>query len=165
MPDTPGKTQQMIFTNEVLPSLFHTSPKEFLRFLNRDGNKFLRFYWDQAGKQLEVPLEAAPLGLTYDLRQPEEHTTVALIVLPKPRREGEAYFAALIFRPLRRTPFLGISDTTKVIILEQGSQPGSVLLREWTRKMAPEVLPESAEPKLDAFYRAVCEIIGISAPE
>ncbi len=160
-----SKTQQNIFVDEVLPALFHRTPEEFLRFIIRDGNKFLRFYWDQAGKDPKLTQQESSLGLNYDLRQPEAHTSVVLVLLPKPRVEGEAYFVALIYRPLRRTPILGISDTTKVLVLEMGAEPGATRLREWTHKLVPELLPWSIEPKVEKFYRAVCTEIEISLPE
>jgi hypothetical protein len=46
------KTQQMVFVSEVLPSLFHDTPEQFIRLLARDGAKLLRFYWDEASKRL-----------------------------------------------------------------------------------------------------------------
>ena len=104
------KTQQTIFVSEVLPSLFHSSPEEFLHYLAQDGNKFLRFYWEQAGASLKDREPAAPLGLNYDIRTPDDQTTVVLIALPPPNAEPEAYYAALVYRPQRRMLLFGISE-------------------------------------------------------
>jgi len=154
------QTQRTIFASQVLPSLFHGNPEEFIHYLSRDGNKFLRFYWEQAGAALQDKDPAAPLGLNYDIRSPEKNTTVVLITLPPPQSEPEAYFAALVYRPLRRMPFLGIADTTKVLVLEREQTregtPGT-LLREWSRKLSGEMLGRGTPPRLESFYDTVLE--------
>jgi len=62
----PGKTHSMIFANEVLPSLFHSTPEAFLAYLQRDGNKFLQFYWHKAGEALPEDQRASSFGLNYE---------------------------------------------------------------------------------------------------
>ena len=154
------KTQQTIFVSEVLPSLFHNSPEEFLHYLAQDGNKFLRFYWDQAGAALKDRDPTAPLGLNYDIRTPDDQTTVVLIALPPPAAEPEAYYAALVYRPQRRMLLFGISDTTKVLALERAEKPDGetgTLLREWSRKLTGEALGTGTLPRLEAFYESVRE--------
>jgi hypothetical protein len=56
--------------------------------------------------------------LNFQVRQPRLREVVALIQLPMPRVAGEAYYAALAYRPNRVTPLLRISDTTLVMALE-----------------------------------------------
>ncbi len=66
---------------------------------------------------------------------------MALISLPEPCHELEAYFVALIHRPLRILPFSFVSDTTKVVALNyagEGSSGAKAMLVEWTRHMARE---------------------------
>jgi hypothetical protein len=161
----PAKTQQSEFVSQVLPSLFHRTPEQFIRLLARDGNKFLRFYWDQAGADPAVGEKAATLGLNYDIREPFPHTQVVLITLPKPVVPTDAYFVALVYRPLRKTPFFGVSDTTKIIALETvGTAEGAqqTLLREWTKKMTSESLGAGPAPRLEAFYETIRTLL---APE
>jgi hypothetical protein len=161
----PARTQSAEFVSQVLPSLFHSTPEQFIQLLSRDGNKFLRFYWDQAGADLAVGEKAAWLGLNYDIREPSPHTQVILITLPQPIAPPDAYFTALIYRPLRRTPLFGVSDTTKVIALEMaGTAEGGqlTLLREWTKKMTSESLGAGPAPRLEAFYETIRTLL---APE
>jgi hypothetical protein len=156
------KTQQMVFVSEVLPSLFHDTPEQFIRLLARDGNKFLRFYWDQAGKQFEESKRVSSFGLNYDLRKPGKNVGVVLITLPKPQVVSEAYFVALIYRPYRVTPILRISDITTVVALEyfldKQGEPDTLLV-EWTRKLMREEISKGPAPLLNEFYKAICDLI------
>ena len=156
------KTQPGVFVSEVVPELFHTTPFDFIRYLTRDGNKFLRFYWDQAGTNPKVSGKTPSLGLNYDIRTPYYQTTVALIQLPRPAIPPGTYFIAAVHRPLRRGAFLGVSDTTLVISLDlvamEGDRPVT-RMREWTKKLVPENLGDGPRPALEDFYQAVCKLI------
>jgi len=157
------KTQQMVFVSEVLPSLFHDTPEQFIRLLARDGAKLLRFYWDEAGKRLEESKRISSFGLNYDLRKPGKNIGVVLVTLPKPQVESEAYFIALIYRPDRVTPILRISDVTKVVALEHVPNPEggtNTLLVEWTRKLTREEISKGPPPLLKEFYKAICDLIA-----
>jgi len=154
------QTQQYVFVTEALARLFHATPKEFFKYLHRDGNVFLRYYWHRVGKELKLSTQAPPQGLNYHIRQPAPDTAIALIILPPPKVEREAYFAAMIYRPLRVTPFLGISDITKMLVLEyrlnKEGQPITAL-SEWSKRHQYEVIGKGPEPELEAFYAAVLE--------
>ena len=156
------KTQQMIFESEVLPSLFHSTPDQFFHYLERDGNKFLHFYWNEAGEKIDPSLHNRAFGLNYVIRRPSNHTTMALISLPEPCRELEAYFVALIHRPLRIMPFSFVTDTTKMVALDyagEGLSGAQTVLVEWTRQMAREELSAAQPLDLEGFYQAVKELI------
>jgi len=156
------KSQQMIFESEVLPSLFHSTPDKFFRYLERDGQKFLHFYWHAAGEKIDPSLHNRAFGLNYVIRRPTNRTTMALISLPEPCRELEAYFVALIHRPLRIMPFSFVSDTTKVVALDyagEGPSGAQAVLVEWTRRMAREELCPAQPLNLEGFYQAVKELI------
>jgi hypothetical protein len=158
-----AKTQQMIFESEVLPSLFHSTPDQFFHYLERDGTKFLNFYWHEAGEKIDPSLHNNAFGLNYVIRNPTNRTSMALISLPEPCRELEAYFVALIHRPLRIIPFSFISDTTKVVALEYGGEgPGGAqsMLVEWTKRLAREKLGPPGQPlNLEGFYKEVKELL------
>ena len=156
------KTQQMVFVSEVLPSLFHDTPEQFIRLLARDGAKFLRFYWDEAGKRLEESKRISSFSLNYDLRKPGKNIGVVLVTLPKPQVESEAYFIALIYRPNRVTPILRISDITKVVALEyvfDKKGEADTLLVEWTRELTREVISKGPAALLRIF-KAICDLIA-----
>jgi hypothetical protein len=156
------RTQQLDFVSQALPDLFHHSPEQFLYLLERDGNKFLRFYWDETGKKLDQGHLENSFGLNHAIRQPSPVVKVALISLPAPRFAGEAFYAALVYRPNRRTPLGFVRDTTKVVTLERcledGCQPATLLV-EWTRRLAREEIGRGPEPTLEEFYQAVLGLL------
>jgi hypothetical protein len=160
MPVKPSQSRQVVFTTQVLPDLFHHSPEEFINLLASKGNDFLKFYWDIAAKNAIPETNPSLFGLNYDIRTFLKETTICLITLPKPAEEREAYFVALIYRPYRRTPFLGISDTTKVIALDLDStQTNGTFLREWDKHLLPDRLGAGPAPRLEDFYQTVCQLI------
>ncbi len=159
MPSESVQTQSGIFCARWLPALFHHTPERFLNLLNHDGNKFLRFYWDLAGKDLPPEKCRGSFGLNFTFRNPARNTLITLVTLPEPQTAGETYFMALIYRPNRHL-FL-VSDMTKVIALEKAEQadpllPSTRLVEIIPRRIEREVLPgEPVDPILDEFYNAV----------
>ncbi len=156
------RSQQFLFVSQALPDLFHSTPQQFLQLLARDGTKFLRFYWDEVGKKISEAERLNPFGLNFDIRRPRRSVTIALITLPRPRQEGEAYYAALIHRPYRVTNFFGVSDTTKVLTLESaydsaGNERPEMV--EWTRKLQRETLGRLREADRENFYAAALDVI------
>ncbi len=154
------KTQSQIFADEVIPSLFHNSPGQFLQFLYRDGNKFLNFYWKLAGEKCPAGLKRDSFGLNYYFHEPASRTLITMILLPEPIQDGESYFSALIYRPDRRILF--VSDTTKIFNLEKCHSleiSTGTRMVEWTRRKVREVLGISPAPHQEEFYRAVIEQI------
>ncbi len=150
------QTQAMIFTDQVIPELFHTTPDSFMFLIERDGTKFLRFYWDEAGKKLLPGQQEDSFGLNYFVRSPNARTQVVLITLPAPAVPGEAHYIALVHRPYRR--LLMVSDTTTVLVLEssppEDSDPPTRLV-EWSRRLQRFELKRGIPPGLEEFYEAV----------
>lgn len=153
------QSQSHNFCGKWLPSLFHNTPVLFLQYLTNDGNKFLRFYWDQAGKDLPEEQCRDAFGLNYTFREPEANTRITLVTLPEPQSPGDTYFVALIFRPNRRLIF--VTDMTKVITLEKTDSidpdsPPTRLVEIFRRDLEREVLStDPVAPNLDEFYNAV----------
>jgi hypothetical protein len=144
----------------VLPALFHDSPEAFLNLLNRDGTRFLNFYWAEAAKKLPEEQLADRFGLNYVIRKPgpRRDFILALITLPQPVNPGEAFYSALAYRPYRR--MLLVSDTTAVFNLEMdepnGETPQTCLV-QWTRREVREVVRRGVEAGLEEFYREVLD--------
>ena len=156
------RSQQIVFFQDVLPSVFHEAPGDFLFYLERDGNKFLRFYWDRAGLNFAEPNRGEAFGLNYIIRTPQNEVTIALVILPVPQADGEAYFEVLIHRPRRVTPILRISDVTTVFALIKMSGDSNNLktaIIERTRKGETLEHGEGPEPVVESFYQASLELI------
>ncbi len=156
------RSHQRVFYESALPSVFHATPEDFLFYLERDGNKFLQFYWEQAGKSFSISDRADGYGLNYIIRKPEKAVTVAVVLLPAPQVTDEAYFEVFIYRPRRVTPILRISDMTAVfaqtLISSDGEKPRTNII-ECTRKEQIIDHGPGPEPVVEEFYLAVLELI------
>lgn len=117
--DETTPTHSQTFANVVLPQLFHGSPAQFVMYLSRDGTRFLEFYWNVAREQMPSALRASSFGLNFTYSEPDPHTSLTLVTLPKPAVDGDSHFTALVYRPERR--ILLVSDMTRVFNLERTS--------------------------------------------
>ena len=155
-------SQSVNFASRTLPSLFHSAPWEFLRRLDTQGSAFLLACWSMAGEELPAHLLMDPVGLDFEIRPITKYDTLVLIIFPAPRQPPDPIFAALIHRPLRVTPILGIGDTTKVLVLESApatpSGPGALLV-EWTRRLNREVIERCGRLSLGDFYLRVSALL------
>jgi len=136
MLDSETNTLSQTFSNTVLPQLFHSSPGQFMKLLDRDGTKFLSFYWEQAREKLPQSLRTSSFGLNFRMYNFEPRTMLALVTLPEPAVDGDAYYSALVFRPDRR--ILLVTDMTRVFNLERSpDEQGnpSTLLVQWTTRL------------------------------
>ena len=157
---SPSLTHQMAFVAEALANLFHNSPGEYLKLLGQDGTKFLRFYWDEVGKNTAGAVRADAFGLNFEIRVPSSYETHVLITLPRPLIAGEAYFVVQVYRPLRHTPFLGVSDITRMYALElDPSVESGTRLREYTRRFRQVDAGPGPAPQPEEFYSAVMQIL------
>jgi len=151
-------THSQVFTNQVLPQLFHGAPGEFWKYLNRDGTKFLVFYWDNAREHLPVNLRASSYGLNFTVSEPLPRTTIALVHLPEPKVAGEVYYSALVYRPDRR--ILLVTDMTRVFNLERTEGPDGTpgtLLVQWDTHLQRTEYPDTIAAHPDAVLAAVLE--------
>lgn len=155
------KTQSQAFVNDALPELFHRNPVTFVRLLERDGTRLLRFYWDEAGKRVSPAGLRDPFGLNYLTHHPNQRTTIYLITLPEPELFGEAYFVALVYRPYR--VLILSSDVSSVYSLERIPSEKSgedTLLVEWTKRLHRVEIRKGIPPEKAAFLQAVWEELG-----
>lgn len=153
---TNNRTQQMVFCEDALPALFHHSPRQFLSFLQRDGNKFLHFYWNQVGKNLKIPKLADPFGLNFLIRRPNKEQTIVIILLPVPRVAGEAYLMGLVYRQSGMIPFFRIQQKTRVFALvAEDIETGNGKTKVIERKRNGQLLFMGAgpDPVAEAFYQ------------
>jgi hypothetical protein len=155
--DSQPRPQHYIFAHRVLPSLFFQNPERFLEILKEDGIAFLRFYWDKVGSTLDSA-DTEPLhGINYETRMLEDGTAVTLIELPPPQHMTEAYFTALVYRPLGA----GGDSLQRYFTLEYGMrilEPGErSVLCEWTADNRHVNYGEGPEPTSRAFFTAVCD--------
>jgi len=150
-------TQNQIFCFQALPDLYHSAADQFVALLQRDGNKFLQFYWDEAGKRLHQEAKVIPYGLNYEFIELPKSRLIIHIKLPVPIQPGDAHYLALLYRPDRVMLFGFLPDITKVLILIQSADEGFGHLVEITRKLEPVLIRNDIPISKEKFLEVVKE--------
>jgi hypothetical protein len=155
--DSQPRPQHYMYAHRVLPSLFFQDPERFLEILKKEGIPFLRFFWDKLGSSLDAGDTHPMHGVNYETRVLENGTVITLIELPKPEHVTEAYFVALVFRPLGASG----ESIQRYFTLEYGmslfeSGERSVLC-EWTIDNRHVNYGDGPEPASQAFFTTVCQ--------
>ncbi len=150
-------SQNQLFCFQAIPDLFHSAALQFIALLQRDGNKFLQFYWDEAGKRLRQESKVIPYGLNHEFIELPKGRIIILIKLPVPIQPGDVQHLALLYRP-DRVMLLGfLPDITKVLLLEQTTDEGMGKLVEITRKLDPVQVRENIPITKERFLEVVKE--------
>jgi hypothetical protein len=89
-------SQHYQFAYKAIPILFHNQSKDFLKHLEQDGVKFLKFYWDYIATETDDEGKSSSDGMAYEIRENQGGKKMVLITLPHPRKPPEAYFLALM---------------------------------------------------------------------
>lgn len=102
MTPEPGlpRAQHHMFAHRIIPQVFFGGPARFFELLARDGDAFLRFYWDRIGERVASDRDRVAGGAPHgEIRDLPGGFRAALITLPPPEYPTEAYFIAAVFRP------------------------------------------------------------------
>lgn len=84
-----SRSQQYNFCYEALPALFYVQTSEFIKYLERDGEKFLRFWWDHVGAKLPAENARSFDGMSVEWLPASGKLKLALIHLPAPLSADE----------------------------------------------------------------------------
>jgi hypothetical protein len=96
------KSLQYNFGMEAIPILFHSQTNQFMKYLEKDGLKFLNFWWNHVGDQMPEEKRVSSAGMTFDIEQLDKKTKMVIITLPTPKEDLDPYFLGFIARPERR---------------------------------------------------------------
>jgi hypothetical protein len=147
------------FAYQAMPILFHSSSTEFVKLLERDGLKFLEFWWNRTGESGEVEENLSSDGLAYEIRDYPGGKKMVLLTLPEPKKAPEAFFLALLTPPPKKH-LLPWKNFSRVFALQRRKVvDGKVLTNfaELTPRGYQRVLREGTEPVLEQFYESVCD--------
>jgi hypothetical protein len=111
-----NRSLQCNYSFEALPILFHSQTSGFMKYLEKDGVNFLKFWWNHVGDQLEEGKRALPTGLTFEVDIHDERTKIIYITLPTPKEDGDGIFLAFVARPERRFAWVRIPNTEAYIL-------------------------------------------------
>ena len=105
------KSQLWNFGLEAIPILFHSSTNSFMKYIEKDGKKFLEFYWNHVGDRLPEEKRTSPAGLAFEVESIDKRTQLVIITLPTPKVDGDPYFLGLVVRPERRFGWVRIPNS------------------------------------------------------
>lgn len=106
-----NKSLQFNFGMEAMPVLFHSQTTQFLKYLDKDGVKFLQFWWNHVGDQLAEEKRVSPAGLAFEVEPIDKKTKMVIITLPTPKEDRDPYFLGFIARPERRLLWVRLPTT------------------------------------------------------
>jgi hypothetical protein len=113
------KSQAFNFANEVIPIMFHSQTTDFFAYLERDGLKFLEFWWNYVGEQLPEEQHRPMEGMGYKLVKIDEKNSMILITLPEPQSAGEVYFLAMLRKPERHFGWVRLPSTRVLAMIKR----------------------------------------------
>jgi hypothetical protein len=158
------RSQHYNFGHEALPTIFHSQTKDFFQYLESDGLKFLKFWWNHVGERLDNDKLSSFEGMSYEIREvPEKKSRIVLVRFPHPTDFDEFHFAALVKTPDKRSPFVFVKfPSTRVLVLSHvplsKSDSGTLIYEITPRGRYLPVGPGTPVRK-EAFYTAVHNLV------
>jgi len=158
------KSQHYNYTHETIPIVWHKQTEDFLKYLDKDGIKFLKFWWKHLVDNMGIKIISDPEGLGFQLKELADKegksVKIVLLTLPKPTIVGEVYYMVLGKFPKKISffdMFLVRLPTTRILALqlegyEDDGTPKTGLY-ELTRSARNVRIGVGCEPVLDTFYK------------
>lgn len=112
-----NKSLQYNFGMEALPVLFHSQTTQFMKYLDKDGIKFLQFWWNHVGDRLPEERRVTSAGLAFEVEKIDAKTNLVIITLPTPKEDLDPYFLAFIAKPERRFLWIRLPTTTSFALI------------------------------------------------
>lgn len=113
------KSQSYNFCYDVIPALFHSQTDDFMKYIERDGLKFLEFWWNHIGERLPYEQLMPFASTNLEVVERTAATRIVFITLPHPKEEGEMYFLALIRNPEKRFAWVRLPSTRIIGLAKQ----------------------------------------------
>ena len=151
------KSHQWNFVFEALPALFHSQTDAFMKYLDKDGVKLLKFYWDHTGDKMPEEKRVSSPGLAVEKDQIDEKTQLITITLPSPKEDGDAYFVGLIPKPERRFAIVRFYNSTMFVLTRKDDvdQPNRTCFGEVTPRGAFHTRGVGLKPTKQDFKRII----------
>lgn len=90
------------FGLDAMPILFHSTPMKFVELLEKDGLKFLNFWWNHVGDRLSEDKRVSSAGMTFEIEELDKKTKLVIIKLPTPKVDQDPYLLGFVAKPERR---------------------------------------------------------------
>lgn len=151
------KSHQWNFVFEALPALFHGQTDGFIKYLDKDGVKFLKFWWDHIGDRIPEEKRVSAAGLTFEKEELNPKTRLITLTLPSPKEDGDVYFVGLIPRPERRFAMVRFYTSSMFVLIRKDSvdQPNRTSFGQVTPKGNYHELGIGLKPTHQDFKRII----------
>jgi hypothetical protein len=152
-----NKSHAFNFAFEALPILFHSQTNDFIKHLEKDGIKFLRFWWDHVGDKMGEANRAPWRGLDFTIEKVDEKTKLVWIKMPTPVGDEEAYFTALMAKPEFRFVWVRWPNSLAFALRRWDAvkEPPRTMFGFLTQRALFRPLIEGISPDEESFKRAV----------
>jgi hypothetical protein len=151
------RSQHFNYTFESLPTIFHSQTKNFFTYLEKDGLKFLEFWWDHMGVRLGQENSDPFENVTFEIKEiPEKKSRMAMITLPQPKNFFECYFMAFLEEPQKHWPVR--LPNTRVFVLEYvptNISTTGTSFGEITRSARYVRYDDGPPPEMKDFYQEI----------
>lgn len=161
------RSQHYNYTHETIPMVWHKNADDFIKYLDKDGTIFLRFWWKHLEENLGVKILSSSEGLGYQIKEARtknnDPVRVVLLTLPAPQANGEVFYMALVKYPDRHNFlarfFLMKLPVTRLLSLElEGtSETGEILtgIYELTPRARNIRVHSGCQPLIGDFYKTI----------
>ncbi len=167
-----NKSQHWNFTHETIPIMWHKQNDSFLKYLDKDGVKFLRFWWKHLVDNMGVLVPSSPEGLGFHLKETPDKDgkpiKMVSITLPEPTMDGEVYYMFLVKKPKKKTiadfMLLRLPTTFVISLQRDGVNPDGTIktiMYELTPLGRNVRIGPGVEPILDTFQKSAREYLKL----
>ena len=111
-----NKSLQYNFGMEAMPVLFHSQTNQFMKYLEKDGIKFLQFWWNHVGDRLPENRRVTSAGMAFEVEKIDNKTSLVIITLPTPKENEDPYFLGFVARPERRFVWIRLPTTEAYVL-------------------------------------------------
>ena len=155
------RSQHYNFTYEAIPVMFHSQTSEFMKYIERDGVKFLRFWWDHVGGKLPVEKHVPFKGVSVEVKEIDKDTKVVFIELPRPTEDDESYFMALVARPERRFAWVRLPTNDAYCLVRRpfSEFPNGTEMISLTPRGNRVPVSSGMEPRFEDFKQEVMRML------
>jgi hypothetical protein len=166
----PQKSHSYNFSLEAVPIMFLSQTGDFMKYLERDGLKFLEFWWNHIGEKLPESSRAPFTGINFQILPVDANSQAVIITLPPPATEGEFAFLGLIRRPDRRFAWVKLPTCRAIGMVRKtgefypnGTQVGDLTAQGHFVPFAAG--PEPTLEKFTAMLLKLAQTAGSASPD
>lgn len=152
-------SQRYVLAHTLLPSCVIVQGNDFINSLDKDAGGVLGALWAEAGKGREHSLQVDPGGLSAVVTDYRNGAHVAIITLPGPRYQGEAFLLACVWQAAQE----GMDSSTRYFALEfqiRKDLTSGVLTERYLGGRGVIIRDEACPVDIDVFYRQVESIVA-----